>query len=74
MNSPSPPANGQTRLAYILGVPLAADCQRQWPQLGEVVHGRDLIGQVEGSSFPELTLAVGRRLQHRRRRRGRMEL
>ena len=30
--------------------------------MGEVVHGRDLIGQVE-SGFPELTLGVGRRLQ-----------
>jgi hypothetical protein len=29
-------SNGHTRLAYILGVPLAPDCQRQWPQLGEV--------------------------------------
>jgi hypothetical protein len=54
-------SNGQTRLAYILGVPLAPDCQRQWPQMGEVVRGRDLIGRVEGN-FAELTLAVGRRL------------
>ncbi len=42
-------SNGHTRLAYILGVPLAPDCQRQWPQLGEVVRGADLIGQVEGT-------------------------
>jgi hypothetical protein len=55
-------SNGHTRLAYILGVPLAPDCQRQWPQLGEVVRGADLIGQVEGN-FAELTLEVGRRLQ-----------
>jgi hypothetical protein len=61
MTSPSPSSNVQTRLAYILGVPLAPDCQRQWPQMGEVVHGGDLIGQVEGG-FPELTLGVGRRL------------
>jgi hypothetical protein len=61
MTSPSPSSNGQTRLAYILGVPLAPDCQRQWPQLTEVVDGRDLIGQVEGN-FPDLTLGVGRRL------------
>jgi hypothetical protein len=61
MTSPSPSSNGQTRLAYILGVPLAHDCQRQWPQLSEVVHGRDLIGQVEGG-LPQLTLGVGRRL------------
>lgn len=62
MTSPSEPSNGQTRLAYVLGVPLAPHCQRQWPQMGEVVHGSDLIGQVE-STFPDLTLGVGRRLQ-----------
>lgn len=55
-------SNGRTRLAYILDVPLAPDCQRQWPQMGEVVHSADLIGRVEGN-FPELTLEVGRRLQ-----------
>jgi hypothetical protein len=55
-------SNGHTRLAYILGVPLAPDCQRQWPQMGEVVRGADLIGQVEGN-FPELTLEVGRRFE-----------
>jgi hypothetical protein len=54
-------SNGRTRLAYILGVPLAPDCQRQWPQMGEVVHGADLIARVEGN-FAELTLEVGRRL------------
>ena len=43
-----------------LGVPLAPDVERQWPQMGEVVRGRDLIGEVEGN-FPELTLEVGRR-------------
>lgn len=61
MTSPSTSSNGNTRLAFILGVPLAPDCQRQWPQMGEVVDGRDLIGHVEGG-FPELTLGVGRRL------------
>jgi hypothetical protein len=30
--------------------------------MGEVVRGRDLIGQVEGT-FPDLTLGVGRRLR-----------
>ena len=34
---------------------LAPHCQRQWPQMGEVVSSRDLIAQVEGN-FPELTL------------------
>jgi hypothetical protein len=54
-------SDGRTRLAYILGVALAPDCQRQWPQMGEVVRSADLIAKVEGN-FPELTLEVGRRL------------
>lgn len=54
-------SNGNTRLAYILGVPLAKECARQWPQMGEVVQGRQLIAEVEGN-FSELTLEVGRRL------------
>jgi hypothetical protein len=54
-------SNGQTRLAYILGVPLADDVVRQWPQMNEAVHTRALIGDVEGT-FAELTLEVGRRL------------
>jgi len=62
MTAHSTPSNGQTRLAYILGLPLATHCQRQWPQMGEVVSGSDLIAEVEGN-FPELTLEVGRRLQ-----------
>jgi hypothetical protein len=57
----SPQANGETRLAYILGVPLADDVVRQWPQMREAVHTRALIASVEGN-FPELTLEVGRRL------------
>jgi len=61
MTEPSTSSNGQTRLAYILGVPLAPECQRQWPQTEEVVRGRDLIAHVEGN-FAELTLEVGGRL------------
>ena len=53
-------SNGETRLAYILGVQLADDVVREWPQLGEIVRGRELIGAVEGN-FEELTLAVGKR-------------
>ena len=53
--------NGSTRLAYILGVPLAENAERQWPQMSEVVRGRHLIAAVEGN-FAELTLEVGRRL------------
>jgi hypothetical protein len=55
-------SSGATRVAYILGVPLAADVERQWPQMREVVRGAELVAQVEGN-FPELTLEVGRRLR-----------
>jgi hypothetical protein len=54
-------SNGATRVAYILGVPLAEHVVRQWPQMGEIVRTRKLIADVEGN-FPELTLEVGRRL------------
>ncbi len=54
-------SDGSTRVAYIIGVPLAPECERQWPQMGEVVRGADLIARVE-SNFSELTLEVGRRL------------
>jgi hypothetical protein len=62
VKDPTPESNGRTRLAYILGVPLAPDVERQWPQMGEVVRTSKLIGEVEGN-FPDLTLEVGRRLQ-----------
>ena len=55
-------SNGATRLAHILGVPLADNVVRQWPQMGEIVQGRELIGRVEGN-FEALTLAVGARYQ-----------
>lgn len=51
----------ETRLERILGVPLAADAVRQWPQSGERLRGRDRIGEVE-SHFVGLRLGVGRRL------------
>jgi hypothetical protein len=54
-------ANGATRVAYILGVPLADHVERQWPQMSEVVRTKALVAAVEGN-FPELTLEVGRRL------------
>ncbi len=54
-------SNGATRVAYILGVPLAEHVVRQWPQMREIVRTRQLIADVEGN-FPELTLEVGRRL------------
>ena len=54
-------SNGATRVAHLLGVPLAEHVVRQWPQMGEIVRTRHLIAEVEGN-FPELTLGVGRRL------------
>lgn len=60
MSAQQQESDGATRVAYILGVPLAADVVRQWPQMGEIVRTRDLIAEVEGN-FPELTLEVGRR-------------
>ena len=62
MNATQPESNGETRLAYILGVPLAKDVVRQWPQMGEIVRSNRLIAEVEGN-FPELALEVGRRLR-----------
>jgi hypothetical protein len=55
-------SDGATRLAYILGVPLAPTVVRRWPQMGEIVRTSGLVADIEGN-FPELTLAVGRRLQ-----------
>lgn len=50
----------ETRLERILGVPLAEDATRQWPQSGEAIVGRTRIGEVE-SHFVGLRLGVGRR-------------
>jgi hypothetical protein len=61
MSTTEQDSNGATRVAYILGVPLAEKVVRQWPQMGEIVRGRRLVADVEGN-FPELTLEVGRRL------------
>src|SRR5215216_6628358 len=55
-------SNGATRVAYILGVPLADNVVRQWPQMDEIVRTRQRVADVEGN-FPELTLEVGRRLR-----------
>ena len=54
-------SNGATHVADILGVPLAEQVVRQWPQIREIVRTRQLVADVEGN-FPELTLEVGRRL------------
>ena len=61
MSTSQQESDGASRLAYILGVPLAEDVVRQWPQMREVVRTSRLVAGVEGN-FPELTLAVGRRL------------
>ena len=50
----------QTRLERILGVKLAEDAVRQWPQSGEVIDGRARIDEVE-SHFVGPKLGVGRR-------------
>ncbi len=50
-----------TRLERVLGVPLAPDAVRQWPQSGEIVNGAERIAEVE-SHFEGLRLGVGRRL------------
>jgi hypothetical protein len=55
-----PEADYQTRLERILGVSLAEDAVRQWPQSGEVIRGRARIAKVE-SHFGGLRLGVGRR-------------
>lgn len=52
----------ETRLERVLGVPLAEEAVRQWPQSGEMVEGRARISEVE-SHFEGLRLAVGRRHQ-----------
>jgi hypothetical protein len=62
MTSVQHDSNGATRVAYILGVPLAPEVVRQWPQMREIVRTSRLIADVEGN-FPELTLEVGRRHQ-----------
>jgi hypothetical protein len=54
-------ATHETRLERILGVPLAEDAVRQWPQSGELLRGRARIGEVE-SYFKGLRFAVGSRL------------
>ena len=59
MSTSQQESDGASRLAYILGVPLAESVVRQWPQMREVVRTSRLVAEVEGN-FPELTLAVGR--------------
>jgi hypothetical protein len=51
----------RTRLERILGVALAEEAVRQWPQSGERIRGRTRIAEVE-AHFVGLRLGVGRRL------------
>ena len=51
----------ETRLERILGVELAEDAVRPWPQSGELLRGKARISEVE-SHFVGLRLGVGRRL------------
>src|SRR3954469_6266806 len=53
-------AQHDTRLERILGVPVADDAVRQWPQSGEAIEGRARIAEVE-SHFTGLRLGIGRR-------------
>ena len=48
-NATKQESSGETRLEYILGVPLADKVVRQWPQMGEIVRTRRLIADVEGN-------------------------
>ena len=50
-----------TRLERVLGVSVAPDAVRQWPQSGEKIVGRRRIEDVE-SQFVGLRLGVGRRI------------
>ena len=52
--------HGETRVEYLIGVPLHDDAVRQWPQMRELVRGRENIAQIE-AGFPDLRLEVGRR-------------
>jgi hypothetical protein len=38
MNTNEQDSDGATRVAYILGVPLAENVVRQWPQMGEIAR------------------------------------
>src|SRR5436305_11908217 len=51
MNANQHESDGATRVACILGVPLAENVVRQWPQMGEIVRSSRLVVQVEGN-FP----------------------
>jgi len=43
-------SDGATRVAYILGVPLAENVVRQWPQMREIARTSKLVAEVEATS------------------------
>ena len=47
MNTGQHESDGATRLAYILGVPLAEDVVRHWPQMGEIVRTSQLVADTQ---------------------------
>ena len=51
MNANEHESDGATRVAYILGVPLAADVVRQWPQMEEIVRTESWSPTSKGT-FP----------------------
>jgi hypothetical protein len=72
MNMNQQESDGATRVAYILGVPLAENVVRQWPQMGEIVRTSRLVAEVEGN-FPELTLTPEGSSPNPRRENGRLK-
>jgi len=73
MNTTQQESNGATRLAYILGVPLADDVVRQWPQMGEIVRTSQLVADIEGN-FPRAHARGRQASSSRQRRRGGVDL
>ena len=74
MNANQHESDGATRVAYILGVPLAENVVRQWPQMGEIVRSPyTLVGQSDAgahvqylSNFGVCTTLLGEYVRERR--------
>ena len=49
MNTKQQDSDGATRVAYILGVALAENAMREWPQMNELVRTSKLVADVEGN-------------------------
>ena len=50
MNTDQQDSDGATRVAYILGVPLAENVMRQWPQMEEIVRTSKLVAMSKETS------------------------